>query len=349
MPLDRIKKKIAYLVLAHHHPLQLSRMVARLDCEAVEFFIHIDKKSHITPFKTALEAYDRVTFLEKRYAVYWKGFSQILATMALLKAALASRAEYYILLSGSDYPLKPNNEILRFLEGNNTQYLHFFSLHDFPGWLKKVRYYYWDSLLTNPREGFRPVKWRYIKYIQKGILNRLPPRKLPSGIQQPYGGSQWWMLTHDCAAYCLDFLEKNPGFRRFYRFTDSPDEMVFQTIILNSPFANSVRNYLQYRNNRKQVVAEVLGKPLGFCPYNYRYIDWHSPQRGFPATLNEENFEEMVESGALLARKLDPEKSRSLLNRIDRELLAVYPSSRLADQTGRSLAKCDPADQIPQH
>ncbi len=334
--MQEAKREIAYLILAHNHPEQLSRMIDRLQHEAVEFFVHVDKKSAIAPFRSAVGGKNRVNLIEERHAVNWRGFSQIHATMALMRAALPRGARYYILLSGADYPVKPNGEILRFLHGKDTQYLHYFSLYDIPGWLRKIRhYYYWDFGPTNPRHGYAPIRWRYKKYIQRGVLERLPERTYLKGIH-PYGGSQWWMLTRECVQYCLDFLENNFQFRMFYRFTDSPDEMVFQTIILNSPFADSAVNYRQYRDNRQRVISEILTRPLGFCPYNYRYIDWYSPQRGLPAILNDTNFEEMVRSNALFARKFDPRISHSLLDRIDRELLGTIPRPAPA-QSGQSL------------
>ena len=325
--MDRKKTKIAYLILAHNHPAQLARMIQRLDHEAVEFFIHVDKKFPLEPFQAALGGNARITLIEERHAIFWRGFSQIYATMALMKASLACEAAYYILLSGSDYPLKSNDEIHRFLHNKDTQYIHYFSLHDIPKWLKKIRhYYYWDSSLINPRHGHKTLKKKYRKYVQKGFLNRLPARKYLKGMH-PYGGSQWWMLTHDCMTYCLDTLENNTRFRWFYKFTDSPDEMVFQTIILNSRFAERAVNYQRYQDDREWVVSEILTKPLGSCQYNYRYIDWYSPERGFPAVLNEANFEEMTRANALFARKFDPQLSRPLLDRIDRELLGTIAES----------------------
>ena len=43
---DGDSMKIAYLVLAHTHPLHLTRLIAALETEQAHIFLHIDKKSH---------------------------------------------------------------------------------------------------------------------------------------------------------------------------------------------------------------------------------------------------------------------------------------------------------------
>ena len=314
--------KIAYLIIAHNHPEHLSKMIEQLDNDSVEFFIHIDKRSPIEPFLKALAGRKRITFVKKTYKIYWKGFTQIRAAMSLLESSLACRANYYILLSGVDYPLKPNKAILDFFDNNKTEYIHYFSLYDLPKWPGKIKhFFFWDSIFTNPRQGFKRTRSRYLKHIHNKFILKLPERRYFKDIH-PYGGSQWWMLTYGCAKYCFDFLTENTKFRNFYRFTDSPDEMVFQTIVLNSRFAVNTINYESYQKQHDEVLENIIKKPLGFTKFNLRYIDWHSPQRGFPATLDESNFDEMKASGAMFARKFDTILSKNLLDKIDNELLA---------------------------
>lgn len=319
---------LAYLILAHAHPGHLARMIDRLDHDSVEFFIHIDKRSDITPFTKLLGKNRKVHFIRERYKIFWRGYSQILATIALMKAALRCRARYYVLLSGMDYPLARTEEIIRFFQDKNTQYLHYFPLRDtehFPNWLRKIQhYYFWDSVLTNPRQGIKSVRHRYKRFIQNKLLSRMRPRKYFDDLQ-PYGGSQWWMLTHDCVKYCLEFIARRADFSLFYRYTDAPDEMFFQTIVLNSPFKEDAIHFREYRDNYQALAENVLKRPLGSSRFNYRYINWYAPERGFPATLIDSDFDEMRGSKALFARKFDPLVSRSLLERIDTELLQISP------------------------
>ncbi|HEU5047887.1 MAG TPA: hypothetical protein VFT64_08605, partial [Rickettsiales bacterium] len=66
---------IAYLILAHYQPELLRRLVLRLKSPWARFFIHIDAKSDIAPFLSALEGISRVTLVSQRIPVYWGGWS----------------------------------------------------------------------------------------------------------------------------------------------------------------------------------------------------------------------------------------------------------------------------------
>src|SRR5262249_42615394 len=135
---------------------------------------------------------------------------------------------------------------------------------------------------------WRRLFWgRFFKY-QK----YMPKRKFPKGMV-PYGGSDWWSLSYDCAAYVLKFVEENPRYKRFFKYTHSPCELFFQTIILNSEWAARVECYDDYN----QGSAAIAGRPrlsetdmLPEDSFNYRYIDWSGEatgERERPAILDE--------------------------------------------------------------
>ncbi len=109
---------IAYLVLAHQHPEQLSRLVEQLRSPAADMFVHVDAKVPIEPFLQAAGA--DVHFTSTRIPVYWADYSQIRAVLLLIEAALAvpRKYDYLVLLSGVDYPLRSAAEIEDFLAQN---------------------------------------------------------------------------------------------------------------------------------------------------------------------------------------------------------------------------------------
>ena len=67
---------------------------------------------------------------------------------------------------------------------------------------------------------------------------------------------------------------------------------LFSNCILNSTFAQHVKNY------------------------NYRYIDWKARHGNNPAILDESDYEILVNSDALFARKIDPKISAKLLDKL---------------------------------
>ena len=321
--------KHAYLIQVHHQPLMLKRLVAALNTEAVFFFIHVDAKSDAAPFYEALQGVKNVEFLRQRICVNWMGFSSVQAQLELIRAASSSQHfDYYSLLSGSDYPIKSNQQINEFLSGNSTEYINYWKLVDRPSWLDKIEYHYYVDQF--------PIRDYYPKVTLRGLYWRaffrlkpyLPKRQFLSGVT-PYGGSQWWTLTHDCVELIQGYLDTHPEFVQAYKNTLSPDEMVFQTIVLNSKFATATQNFKQYQEwSRTTSDADKL-REAGMLPedsFNLRYIDWSgnakiNGDRGWPATLDERDFQSLKHSEALFARKFDAEKSTALLDRIDRELL----------------------------
>ena len=101
--------KIAYLILAHGSPKHLARLVAALSSNSATFFIHVDRKSDILPF-AAIQG-QAIRFSDTRIPVYWGDFSQVEATLTLLRAALDCNAKFerFVLLSGADYPVSNIN------------------------------------------------------------------------------------------------------------------------------------------------------------------------------------------------------------------------------------------------
>ena len=68
--------KIAYLIIAHTDELKLRRLVYSLTTADTGFFVHVDKKVNITPFKNSCKDFDNVFFIEEnRIGVNWGGYS----------------------------------------------------------------------------------------------------------------------------------------------------------------------------------------------------------------------------------------------------------------------------------
>lgn len=327
--------KLAYLIMAHHQPAQLRRLISVLDCDSAAFFVHIDAQSALQPFKDAIAHQRNIHFLQDRVTIRWMGFSMVEATLRLLDAAVRDGFDYCVLLSGADYPIKSNVQLSSFYESAREEYIAFWCLADRPSWVHKVQYFYPTDLIqirpwsTNTDTIYlRRLFWgRFFKY-----RRYMPKRKFIDGMV-PYGGPDWWSLSFGCARYILDFVAENPGFKRFYRLTASPGEMFFQTIILNSDFAKRVHNYENYANwsaHRRASGATEDGEMLSEDSFNFRYIDWSGEATGAretPALLDERDWDALASTPCHFARKFDSVRSALLLDRIDAELLAKGESS----------------------
>lgn len=81
--------QINYIILTHKNPIQLERLISKLEDKDVTFFVHIDAKANIESFKY-LEK-DNVIFLENRVDVIWGDFSIVQATLNAMKSVIEHR------------------------------------------------------------------------------------------------------------------------------------------------------------------------------------------------------------------------------------------------------------------
>jgi len=71
--------RTAYLLTAYHQPRHLAPLIGALSSDWSSFFVHIDAKVDIRPFKQAVPPGKDITFLEssQRATCNWGGFGLI--------------------------------------------------------------------------------------------------------------------------------------------------------------------------------------------------------------------------------------------------------------------------------
>ncbi len=276
--------QIAYVILAHHLPTQLARLVRRLNAPGTSFLIHVNRRSRNGVYQeahAALSDLENVVFL-RRHKLYWGAFGHVRATLEGLEELHRRDIgfDYAVLLTGQDYPIKPHSVIERtFADTGGKSFLAYDRLPG--GWADGMeRITYWHS-----RRIGLPRSWHL----------RLPiKRRFPHGFV-PYGGSAYWCLSREAVEHIRHFLAEHPAFCRFFMHVDVPDEIIFHTILLNSSLRDSLVND------------------------DLRYIDW--TRQPLPAILGVGDFETLARSPKLFARKFDPRVDARILDLIDSELI----------------------------
>ncbi len=326
---------IAYLIIAYHQENHLADMIRLLADEHAFFFIHIDKKSDIEPFRKAIRS-PQCFFTEKRVTINWGGWSMVEATLNLIRAALDHDAQfkYYQLLSDSCFPIKSRTHIYNRLLNSNANFITIneevnrrsiyfdwiseYHSHDVfdrkdSGMIKffrGIRVHIRKALQKNPcgdvgiSDGarYRPPAGDRIRHLitfvreNGAVLVNKKFKGKPHEDMKPYKGWQWWCLTDDCIKYIMAFIKENPRFVRFYKVTHIPDEMFFHTIIRNSTFSESI----------------VPGMGHGRITGNH-YIPWEG---GIPVILDENHYQELIACDACFARKFCEVRSALLIKRL---------------------------------
>lgn len=302
----------AYMIIAHNAPEQLKLLLNMLDYPGNDIFIHIDKKSSMT--KSEVESFElkfSTLSVYKEIPVYWSHYSLVEAELYLLKKAIAYsdatgiEYSYLHLISGVDLPIKTQGEIHKFFQENNGKE---FVEYQVPGkFLSKPYYsrtkyyhvlskYYRINGIAGKILSYTAIACEYIcMFIQMLVrVNRID--KNMSFAR----GSNWFSITPDLARF---IISKEDWIRKKYVMTRAGDESFVQMLVHNSDFRD--RLYLKTFD--------------GDMHANMRYIDWH---RGDPYTFVSSDFNDLMKSDLLFARKFDITKDPEITMRIHSVIMA---------------------------
>ncbi|MCX7772826.1 MAG: beta-1,6-N-acetylglucosaminyltransferase [Clostridia bacterium] len=276
------------MILAHKNPQQLCRLISSLNNPDIKIYVNIDLKSEIE----ANVNQKNVFYVSNRVKVYWGTYSLVQMILSGLVEITEKEKTFnhLILISGEDYPLWTNDQIVAFSEANiNHEFIEYTTL-DENGWIgarKRFEHIYHNGTSIVCTTFFRVINKLFdlIKYY----------RPFYDGLK-PFGGSVWWMLSKSAINHILQFVELNPNFTKYMRSVRCPDEIFFQTILCNSVFQRSIINN------------------------NYRYISWETCKKGLssnPDYLTYEDLDNIWESGKMFMRKVSLENSSHLMDTVD--------------------------------
>ena len=283
--------RFAYLIVAHKSDLVFETLLKMIDNDHNDIFIHMDKKNKgfSEKYVNDIVSKSRVFFL-KRKKVTWGGYSQVEAEFRLIKLATeTAEYKYYHLLSGSDLPIKSQDEILSFFcKSEDIEFVGFSKYEDHLN--KRVDYFYpLQEIVGRNIHGVMGSVQRALVLFQKFLcINRNRDTKLKFAK-----GCNWFSITGNLAKYIVD----NEQFiRRIFKYTRNADEMFLQTLICNSQFRNKVYNAKGDDN------AAAL-----------RYVIF---ENGNSKVLTILDFEKMVSSPCFFARKFNSDIDSNVINRI---------------------------------
>lgn len=280
--------KVAFLMQCHKNPEQINLLLDALNHPMADVFVHVDKKSQ--------EIKDKITQREGVYIlpeqqcvdVQWAQYSQVEATLQLLSAAV-NRGGYshYWLISGQDYPLRSMDSVIGFLEAN--QEVNFIECSQIDAFNKRNDVYFSNFVIG--RKLWQKVLKNLWIYGTGGWNKTLPifKRKAPDDFKYWFG-SQWWCLNGTMAQWIIDYLNEHMEYEKFFEHSLCPDECFFQTLVMNSPFAGSVKPYLHY-------------------------IKWEKGKSS-PRTLTTVDYEELKKTEKIIARKFDIDVDTEIIERL---------------------------------
>ncbi|MEO5713799.1 MAG: beta-1,6-N-acetylglucosaminyltransferase [Luteolibacter sp.] len=253
-----------------------------------------------------------VKLVSPHVATRWGDFSCVEATIKAMRLLYAGGdgPEWFVYLSGADYPIKPAHQILAELQASafdghiehklvSEGDLHYPPDPDYPrGWK-------WESWLKQCHR-----RYCSLRLDVRGINRYLRPSTRTFWLEHPiftrgrlpftpefkcYAGEVWFTGNHRCARRILDFDDNDERLAAHYRRTLVPEESYLQTVLGNAPDLKLSQNYL-------------------------RYVDWTGGGSN-PKVLTKEDLPFLIRSKAHFARKFDEAVNSSVLDELDQLIL----------------------------
>ena len=277
----------AYLIIAHNEFTLLRKLLNCLDYLYNDIFLHIDKKADIEKLGNIRLKYAELHIYQE-INVQWGGTSQIECELRLFEHAIEnSNAEYFHLLSGVDLPLKKQNDIHEFFEINRGyEFIHFDTyMPAGDNVLSRVQLYHlfpFNSKKSNYNLN------RYLTWLQRKLLIK---RRHSINF---YKGANWCSVTRK---FVEMLLENSAWVSKEFAYSKCADELYKQTL-----FVIHKDEFKLYKDTVPNDYHAIM-----------RNIDW---QRGDPYVWQAEDYDELINSDYLFARKFSMERDEKIVDMI---------------------------------
>lgn len=293
----------AYMIATNNNFKVLKATLELLDDARNDIYILFDKKAKIsTEIKESILSGCKKSkvYILPDIIINWGGWSQIEATLSLLKAVNNSSCEYkYVhFFQGSDMPIKKQNQIHEFfnkMDGyefvmiekdrgkmayNKTHYRHFFC-HN--------RFFRHNKLMKALNFGLVSIQ----KFLHIETNNDI----------EMYQGSALFSITGACAKYVQS--KEKEIYKRF-RYSLAGDECFIQSILMNSDYASKIAGIDKTKSSNARIIDR--SRPDGKnSPHVWR--------------LNELSYIFSLPDEYCFARKFDERIDGSIIEKIRCELL----------------------------
>jgi hypothetical protein len=297
---------VGFIILTHNKPHQTIKLFNTLNhmFNYPPIVCHHDFSKSELPTDTLSK---NIVLVQPYLQTGWGGFSLVDAMLTALKLMYEAPnpPDWFVLLSGADYPIKPAQQILQDLAS---------SPYDVHITYEQINYnafeHDWQKLCY---ERYCAVKFR-VPFLNKKLhlirreihlVNQVVALKYPlltapflpfSKNLRCFAGEHWFCANRKAANYLIEFHREKPALASHYRRLEDfgssiPDESYYHTILCNAPHLTISKNH-------------------------WRYVDW-STKGAHPKTLFLEDLPKIYASSAHFARKFDIDQDVRILNELD--------------------------------
>ncbi len=274
--------KHAYCIMAHGNWKQLQLLITMIDDSRNDIYLHIDAKS-VDDFNEMGRISTKESKLKfvKSVDVRWSDISQADVEVELFRAVCQSGETYsrIHLISGTDLPIKSQDDIHDFFKGKQEEFIDISTPSQY---IRRIKYYHF---FVRVRRKYRwaEIMRKLLILLQMPFINRLKHCPLRFAY-----GANWCSLTQKAVE---EIVNKWALYRPIFIHSTSSDELYKQMILL----ANST------------IIFAKEG--------NLRYVDFSS-QKPSPKMLLMEDYDKIMSSNCVFARKFDINVDKEIVEKI---------------------------------
>lgn len=280
----------AYLIIAHRYDETFKTLLRMLDSDENDIYVHMDLKNKQFDEDDCRKLIKRSgIYFTKRTSVTWGGYSLVNVELMLLKLATKKEYNYYHLLSGQDLPIQSGKTIQDFFIEHQGEEFVGFDKKIFDDYSRVSYYYPLQEIVGRNRETLLGRAAAVNTILQKYL--HIKRNKLICFQKGP----QWFSVTNDFAKY---IIQQENWIKKVFSYTICCDEVFLQTVAINSPFKDKIYQQEIFSDTEKAVM---------------RLVDW---KRGGPYTFLNEDYQELIDSKMLFARKFDCDKDATIVRKL---------------------------------
>lgn len=321
---------IAAMIMCHKNLEQVNRLIQAIAHPEIDIFVHIDQKCKEDYSIITKSSRSGVFVVENRISGYLDDRSLIDITLSMITLAKETEKhtgkhyDYFMLLSGQDYPIKNISFIVKSLNESypmpyidcngggkdNPVIRSKFSKRKI---ILKLRFFATYKLKWFPRFFIRAGTWFIAKLL---FALRLSDYYYFEGHNiELHCGSAWWILPDVIIDFILNEMEQ-PYVTRLLA-TDTPEETFFQILARRSPLKDlvHVKDQKDKQASKTWAYFHDVGKPMAKHPYTF--------------TKNE--YQKLIESGYWFARKFDIMTDSAILDMLDQHNWALQNKETYQD------------------
>lgn len=251
-------------------------------------YVHIDKKCDVNKEQwEKLNSMLGVAVISK-YKINWGSYTHILAILSLIELACQDNCSYMHVISANTLPIRNPNKIIRFYDENfefifmETKCREQLTIEEaYYAFDYRYKAYFFHDII-NVRTTLGNGKFRILmQEIEKFITSiqiRLNIRKHPG---YKYKGYVYCHFPFEAAIEVLSYVCRNREYIKSLKRCYVGEEFFFQNIFMNTDWRNKVKN-------------------------DCRIYDIWGEERGYPAFLEEIDYNSILETNCDFARKFRP-------------------------------------------